>query len=523
MNKSIEILVAASVVAADEEISIANRATSRASKNKTTIESIVVESKPESISNTDALDSTSDIVEKKTMLLQYIGSLAKAPAQKSKEWYAIKATTIGGSEVATVLGLNPYRTRTALIAEKLNMCRKFYGNLYTRWGNLFEHITKNYTEVVFGIDEIHETGSIPGVIERQRYSPDGLGIVRLLCADDTYDYFVVLFEFKSPFSSIPNNTIPSHYMPQVQTGLLSIPIADIGIFVNNCYRKCALQDLTFNDTYDFKFHKSDFKKKKSALDGESTLACGIIGFYQTIDHYEKFLDENGYADPSDSDEDLDDTSNHFYYQHTAISATTAFSKLSDTGYTMNGNDTGGTKYFTDVDLEILKASKDAPIDFGESSVEILSRLLELYEEKRVHAVYYPIIINDSAVNQLDVIQTHNLQQNNSVNNPNKLGRIYKQRFINHCNEKNLAPVGYLPWKLMKSDIIVTDRDDNWLEKIKGPVESILTEIDEIAKSPDPNAAYESRYGTKKTECSDVDIDAMRSISKNKGTSDKIHC
>jgi len=35
----------------------------------------------------------------------FIKSVGTSPAQKSAEWYLLKSKTIGGSEVATVLGL----------------------------------------------------------------------------------------------------------------------------------------------------------------------------------------------------------------------------------------------------------------------------------------------------------------------------------------------------------------------------------------------------------------------------------
>lgn len=54
------------------------------------------------------------------------------------EWLALRKNFIGGSDAASVLGLNPYSSPYALWAEKLNLTPGFEGNLSTRTGTYLE-------------------------------------------------------------------------------------------------------------------------------------------------------------------------------------------------------------------------------------------------------------------------------------------------------------------------------------------------------------------------------------------------
>ena len=210
------------------------------------------------------------------ILMEYINLHNNAPAQRTPEWYKLKSTTIGGSEVATVIGSNPFKKVYELVGEKAGLEEySFKGSTPTRWGTLFEPVTVKYVEHKYGI-KIYETGSIEGKIERQRYSPDGLGVI---------DNKIYLFEFKAPFSTVPIGKIPHHYIPQVQTGLLTIDIAHSSKFINNMYRKCSLQDLNFDTKYDTNFHVSKIPKCRIP---SSPICCGIIGF--TLDNNNTRLD-----------------------------------------------------------------------------------------------------------------------------------------------------------------------------------------------------------------------------------------
>ena len=375
------------------------------------------------------------ILTTKEVLNEYL-KLQKGPKQKSDEWLSIRKKTIGGSEIATVLGLNSFSSVKQLIAEKVGLT-KFNGNLATRWGNLFETVTRQYTEKILHMDHkiIDDISSIEGIIPRQRYSPDGLGIVTI----DGIDY-IILFEFKAPLNTLPTNTIPCHYLPQVKTGLLNINICNYSIFVNNCYRKCSLNDFNFTEIYDKTFHKSDLKKRKYGINKKPS-ACGIICFNQTIDNYNNIKNKiNSYSMIDDIKSDND---------------------------------------YNEMDTEILIDSKDDPIDFGESDENILNRLFILREKNLVKAYYYPMLLNDNTMNTDDFTKKY---KNDIIRSFDKLSK-----------KNNKLIVGYLPWKLMISKVIKQDRDPNWLDVIKEPVENTLKIIDEILESDNIEETFNKKF------------------------------
>lgn len=62
----------------------------------------------------------------------------------------IRSTGIGGGDIGTILGLNPYKTRVELYYEKRGELPKFEGNEATEWGNLLEDIIARKYATVTG-------------------------------------------------------------------------------------------------------------------------------------------------------------------------------------------------------------------------------------------------------------------------------------------------------------------------------------------------------------------------------------
>lgn len=406
---------------------------------------------------------------------KYIREQAAAPAQKSAEWYKLKQKTIGGSEVATVLGLNPYKKAHGLIAEKIGLPGTgFDGNIATRWGNLFETVTRDYAVKFLKMTtSIKETGSVEGVIERQRYSPDGLGVVKLKTGNGTHDYFIVLFEFKAPLRSIPDGKVPKQYLPQVLTGMLTIDIVETSIFVNNCYRKCPLSDINFDMKYDTVFHDGDVTKKltkKQAIN--KVFAVGMVCFYQTKSNADNYVKYCGYAD---SDDESADGSADLESKNNANLSTSEY------------------------DIDILLNSTEEPMDFGTAKYNIVNRVLELHDEKRIHAVYLPMIFNNEEVNDTEFAQLHGIVHDGENSNPKKMIKQYYNLFLAECDEKDWVPVGYLPWKLVKTDVISVDNDENWRETIEPPIKKTLEVIDTLMAIEDLDEradAYNDLYPSK---------------------------
>jgi hypothetical protein len=390
---------------------------------------------------------------------KFVKSQSASPAQKSSEWYILKSKTIGGSEVATVLGINPFKSLKSLIADKANISTyKFNGNLATRWGNMFESITRDWTELILNMENsIVETGSLPGAIEGQRYSPDGLGVVYLKDEDNVMNYYIALFEFKSPFKSIPSGEIPKHYIPQIQTGLWSIPICELAIFVNNSYRKCSIEDFGFSTMYDFDFHK--ISKKNTKLEQiKEIYACGIICFYQVKN------DENNISE--DNMLNYDPSIN-----------------------------------YNDISLNEIINTSDSFIDFGNSFYDefYINKLFELVECKHISVKYYPMTINYKITNEIDYVIDHDKIINVSDSlliNPSDVISNNLNDFKEYCNVNELKPIGVLPWKLVKTDIINEIKDENWLQVIELPIKNTLKIINEITNHEDPQKMYNELYPVK---------------------------
>ena len=352
-------------------------------------------------------------------LHKYMNDLPPSAAQKTQEWYDIKKKTIGGSEIAILLGVSSFSDVEKLLNEKRGFVPQFSGNSYTRWGNLFEPITKDYTEQIVSC-EIEEYGSLQGAFDRQRYSPDGIGIVKAKCVDGTYEYFIVLFEFKAPSGSLPEGKIPEQYIPQVQTGLLSIPICDFAIFVNNCYRKCSLADLSINNFttttstngYDTKYHNGDIKKRKAHL-LNAPYAIGIIFFY---------------------------TKNAVINEFTG-----------------------------------QRCDEPSMIDYGNVDINVM---LKQFDDKLITPYYCKILLTDT--NKLSYVKMHSLEQ--KMSNSKACIDEYIERntreFLSYCTTNKVHTVGFMPYKLLLSDVIIEKPDTQWKQKIETPIKNFLARLDE---------------------------------------------
>ncbi|MBP0970318.1 MAG: YqaJ viral recombinase family protein [Oscillospiraceae bacterium] len=67
-----------------------------------------------------------------------------------EEWLAIRAKYIGGSDAASVIGRNPYRSAYALWAEKTGKMPGFEGNLTTKVGSFLEDLVADLFEDATG-------------------------------------------------------------------------------------------------------------------------------------------------------------------------------------------------------------------------------------------------------------------------------------------------------------------------------------------------------------------------------------
>jgi hypothetical protein len=252
--------------------------------------------------------------------------------------------------------------------------------------------------------------------------------------------------------------------------------------------------------YDKEFHASDLKKKLTkAQKITEVLGCGVVCFYQTYENYEYALKKCGFTEDSDtSDNDSSD-------EDEAKEVAAAESKkqvLPDTDVFCNGYHDRSVST-TEQDIELLITSKDAPVDLGTVSEKTLNRLLELVEKKKVKVMYYPIIPNAETINKMPFAMEHQKTcEPLGDTTPKKIALRHIDSFLNHCESNEFLAVGYLPWKLLKSDIIVELRDDKWQEKIEPIVADTIKKIDEILASDDRVAKFREMF----PEMAKVEID-----------------
>ena len=354
---------------------------------------------------------------KHEILNEFIEKNKHLAVQGSPAWLADRVYSIGGSEMSTITGENPYSNIEKLVALKTGFS-KFSGNIATRWGKLFEFTTQMITSIIFDIN-IKETGSLEGAVPSQKYSPDGLAVMKVQFDEtinneriETNEFCIVLFEFKSPLLSIPDGSIPKHYLPQVKTGLCSIGITDFALYISNMFRKCSFGDLDLSAKYDTYFHNKDAQK----INVERALAFGVIIFYKP-------------------------------------------------------------------DCQ----SAEAPKDFGLSNYYEFNEVLELFENKTILAKYCkPHILAE--YNNNEFLQAQNINKGNDDYSESL--KSYKEQ-INGIPEGKI--IGYLPWKLIKSDIIYQQREVGYVEKYIDVIQSTIDIIKKINQSDDRAAEFISQF------------------------------
>ena len=415
----------------------------------------------------------------KTNILQTLIEQNKDLApQGSLEWLTMRECSIGGSEMSIITGDNCFSKLDTLIAQKIGFS-KFNGNIACRWGKIFEGVTQKITKRILNIENIYETGSLEGAIKNQRYSPDGLGVVKLYCESkfgdeiiETEEYCIVLFEYKSPYSSIPMGIIPKYYLPQVKTGLCSIPIADFAIFINNLYRKCPMTDLNIELNYDKEFHSRD----KNFIP-DTVLALGVNIFYQTTEQMNNFMDKyilKSKSESSDSDTTSSDDSETSNCD--TDDAQYIFNKINNSSKNINLNyDIPVIYKYIEKIIKLNNTDFKGIRDFGKSYYGDFNNLLELYDQGLVSVYYCEPHICESYYNNPFL----NAQNKKPVilDNLNTSIENYK-KFI----DKFPGKIGYLPWKLFKSDIIYEERDTNYVKTYEGEIEKVINIITDINNS-----------------------------------------
>lgn len=133
--------------------------------------------------------------------------------QRTPEWYSARQNMLTASDVATVLGVNPYEKYDALVDRKSYGSNTFNGNAATAHGQKHEDTARLLFGKLYGL-ETWEVGLFRHTeIKWLGGSPDGIA------SDGS------LLEIKCPMKREIKHEIPVYYYPQVQLcmEILKIP------------------------------------------------------------------------------------------------------------------------------------------------------------------------------------------------------------------------------------------------------------------------------------------------------------
>lgn len=109
--------------------------------------------------------------------------------QKSPEWIEWRKSGIGSSDIATIMGANPYQTPYQLWEEKCGVRNAFDGNRFTEHGNLNEPYAREYLEKVTSL-------KLKNICAESDVNPIYKVSLDAYCTSNRH-----LYEIKCPFTS----------------------------------------------------------------------------------------------------------------------------------------------------------------------------------------------------------------------------------------------------------------------------------------------------------------------------------
>jgi len=350
--------------------------------------------------------------------------------QHDQRWKDEKVLTIGGSSLATIMGLNPYSTIPKMISEKIGLTN-FNGDIKPQWGNLFEDVIKRHVEkerncVILG-EDLFIKG--PPAYPHTSYSPDGLTVIdvvektvskqeKIINGELIVEFHtsekvtteIALVEFKCPFSRLPNGTPPAYYIPQVKMGLQLLDLPTTGLFIEGVFRRCSWPVLGYNSECD-----TTLVPRKL---GNLPKSYGIIGFYATtpdlpfktayIDNYVEFGDESN-------------------------------------GFICN--------------------------DLGNCSPELFTSIMDAYDKKLIQPWYGKICMGGSREYMTDF-----------------------DEFVKFCTDRNYTVVGMIPWKLFHIDYHYIKKEDRYIDEWIPKIVEVIGVVNECNKlQPEQKARRYAEY------------------------------
>lgn len=166
--------------------------------------------------------------------LAFLKQLPQYP-QGTKEWLEQRKGKLTSSDVATALGINPYKKAVQLLLEKCGAGRSFEGNESTLHGQKYEHeaITKyetlmckeNHTFGMISFADLDPIRKNKKYIDKKYHflggSPDGISTDKEI----TNESVLSQVEVKCPLRrKIKHGQIPEYYFPQIQLNMFILDL-----------------------------------------------------------------------------------------------------------------------------------------------------------------------------------------------------------------------------------------------------------------------------------------------------------
>lgn len=472
------------------------------------------------------------IHEKIKIIEEVINITAYDPAQGSKEW--VSERQIGGSDTSSVMGKGYYGKGFFDVIKDKIFGSSFTGNLATRFGRVMEEVSRKFIEKIFNT-HVWELKSLPNQLPYTSYSPDGVAVAQLFGR-----LMMLLLEFKTPLSRIPDGKIPKEYLPQIKAGMCAIPMVEGSLFVNSMLRLCSLRDFKYNFEYNTNLHKSDTTTCKSRPIPHKSKLDNIVAFGMTVlvqneIQYKNSLEnaDNAYIDPLLTELGLNEGKVSSSYGNTFIvfdsgpsledellrgKVLSITKTLNNIYRTINLKKRLYSRFakITNIPPNYLETSKniDSTIDsindlefdnlfeqsllyenekeYGAETETTIDSILNYVDNKMMlDAFHIPPFIVSENLGRMEIFQKCGWKSQNI--NPDKVTadvRIYflesMEHLRNQLKEQNVKIVGVIPYKIFKMDIIYQPNDEPQF------IQNLKPQID--------------KYAEIKTKCAAIDKD-----------------
>jgi len=425
----------------------------------------------------------------------------ETPIQGSQEWLDFRRNGVGGSEVASLLKMGGWSNPKKIAEDKTGLTRNKFGFNFIacNWGTVMENVTIQITELLLNTT-VHEINILKGEIIGQLYSPDGIGIVKLICDKQgqhprikyksNTEYFYTLFEFKAPFSALLTGSIPKHYVPQVQDGLSVIKDADNAIFISAQYRICSLSEMKVDDVYNNRFHYFDKKKNKGKgwLPSPHPIAIGLIVVYQSMADKKFYRDLDDEYNKDKMDFDFNDINSYLDDDSDEILNSDSECSESEDEEPLDELNTGIRLSRRKIDF----GSKRTPNDQIGRVFSLLASSRRPDAHRSIQAAYIEPFIVKEYLSRIPFLYNQNCHvpdpdkiDNDEINK--KIKEYFAFEKIQKAEELTASSnviIGYIPYKMVGCDIILEERDITFEAKLKPALANIMGIINEINAESD---------------------------------------